>query len=31
MRGQAEGNLNHLASDVHFLAAPFRFLWGMLM
>jgi len=31
MRGRAGANINQLGSDFHFLAAPFRFLWGMLM
>ena len=31
MRGLAESNRNQLASDVHFLTAPLRFIWGMLM
>jgi hypothetical protein len=31
MRGRAGANINQLGSDFHFLAAPFRFLWGMAM
>ena len=31
MRGRAGANVNQLRSDFHFLAAPFRFLWGMIM
>ena len=30
MRGLAESNRNQLASDVRFLTAPLRFVWGML-
>ena len=29
MRGLAEANRNQLASDVHFLTAPLKFVWGM--
>ena len=31
MRGLADANRNQLASDVHFLTAPLKFVWGMLM
>jgi hypothetical protein len=31
LRGRAGANINQLGSDFHFLTAPFRFLWGMLM
>jgi hypothetical protein len=31
MNTQAEANLNQLASDVHFLTAPLRFLWHALL
>jgi len=31
MRGRAGANVNQLGSDFHFLAAAFRFLWGMAM
>ena len=31
MRGLAEANRNQLASDVHFLRAPLKFVWGMFM
>lgn len=31
MRGLADANRNQLASDVHFLTASLRFVWGMLM
>jgi len=29
MKGRAGANVNQLASDVHFLTAPLRFIWGM--
>jgi hypothetical protein len=29
MRGLADANRNQLASDVHFLTAPLKFIWGM--
>jgi amino acid permease len=31
MQGRSEANLNQLASDVHFITAPFRFLWHMFL
>jgi hypothetical protein len=31
MRSRSESNLDGLASDVHFLTAPFRFMWHMVI
>jgi hypothetical protein len=31
MKGRGDANINPLGGDFHFLAAPFRFLWGMVM
>jgi hypothetical protein len=31
MRGRAGANVNQLASEVRFLTAPLKFVWGMFM